>query len=153
MTLIAPEDRLMTETTVKRFTVDEANATLPYVRRIVEDIVADYHRWRDCIYRYEMLAAASKSDEGETEEQVALRENVDGIAQRINGFINELSAVGCVFKGFEGGLVDFRSQREGRDVFLCWKLGEEEVSHWHDVDTGFAGRQPLQPEPVMGESS
>ncbi len=141
----------MTGTAVKHFTVDEANATLPYVRRIVEDIVADYQRWRDCIYRYEVLAAASRSDEGETEEQVGLREEVDGIAQRINGFINELSAVGCVFKGFEGGLVDFRSRREGRDVYLCWKLGEEEVSHWHEVDAGFAGRRPLQSEPVAGE--
>jgi hypothetical protein len=143
----------MTEAAVKHFTVDEANATLPYVRRIVEDIVADYHRWRDSIYRYEMLAADSKGEEGETEEQVALREEVDGIAQRINGFINELSAVGCVFKGFEGGLVDFRSQRDGQDIFLCWRLGEEEVTHWHAVDAGFAGRQPLHPEPVLGESS
>jgi hypothetical protein len=143
----------MSESTVKYFTVDEANATLPYVRRIVEDIVADYHRWRDCIYRYEVLAAASKSDEGETDEQVAVREDVDGIAQRINGYINELVGVGCIFKGFEGGLVDFRSRREGREVFLCWKLGEEEVGHWHEVDAGFAGRQPLQPEPVTGDAS
>ncbi|MGD8726331.1 MAG: DUF2203 domain-containing protein [Gemmatimonadales bacterium] len=143
----------MTEATVKLFTVEEANATLPYVRRIVEDIVADYHRWRDCIYRYELLAGASKSQDGETEEQVALREEVDGIAQRINEFIGELSVVGCIFKGFEGGLVDFRSQRDGREVFLCWKLGEEEVAHWHEVDAGFAGRQPLTPEPVLGESS
>ena len=141
----------MTETAVKHFTVDEANATLPYVRRIVEDIVADYHRWRDCIHRYEVLAAATKSDEGEAEEQVTLREEVDGIAQRINGFINELAVVGCVFKGFDGGLVDFRSQREGRDVFLCWKLGEEEVAHWHEVNAGFASRQELHPEPVLGE--
>ena len=143
----------MTEPAVKYFIVDEANATLPYVGRIVEDIVADYQRWRDCIYRYEVLATASNSEEGETEEQVTVREEVDGIAQRINGFINELAAVGCVFKGFEGGLVDFRSRREGRDVYLCWKLGEEEVGHWHEVDSGFAGRQPLQPEPVMGESN
>lgn len=142
----------MTETAVKYFTVDEANATLPYVRRIVEDIVADYHRWRDCIYQYEVLAAASRSDEGETEEQATVREEVDGIAQRINGYINELAGVGCTFKGFEGGLVDFRSHLEGRDVFLCWKLGEEEVGHWHEVDAGFAGREPLQPQPAMGDS-
>ena len=142
----------MTESTVKYFTVDEANATLPYVRRIVEDIVADYHRWRDCIYQYEVLAAGRTSDEGETEEQVVVREEVDNIAQRINGYINELAAVGCVFKGFEGGLVDFRSRREGRDVFLCWKLGEDDVGHWHEVDSGFAGRQPLRPQPVVGDS-
>lgn len=141
----------MTETAVKYFTVEEANATLPYVRRIVEDIVADYQRWRDCIYRYEVLAAGSRSDDGETDEQVTLRDEVDEVAQRINGFISELSAVGCVFKGFEGGLVDFHSQLDGRDVFLCWKLGEPEVAHWHAVDAGFAGRKPLAEAPVTGE--
>ena len=142
----------MAEAAVRHFTVDEANATLPYVRRIVEDIVADYHRWRDCIQRYEVLAGGATSQEGETEEQVALREEVDQYAQRINHFINELSRVGCVFKGFEGGLVDFRSRLGDRDVQLCWKLGEPEVAFWHEVDAGFAGRQPLQPQSVIEET-
>lgn len=141
----------MTETAVKYFTIADANATLPYVRRIVEDIVAEYKNWRDCIFRYEMLAAAAKSEEGESDEQVQLREEVDEIAQRINAFIEELSAVGCVFKGFEGGLVDFHSRLDDRDVFLCWKLGEPEIQFWHEVDSGFAGRQPLVPELMQGE--
>ena len=129
----------MTETAVKYFTVDEANA--------------DFQGWRDGIYRYEVLAAASRSEDGETDEQVALRDEVDEVAQRINGFISELSAVGCVFKGFEGGLVDFHSQLDGRNVFLCWKLGEPEVAHWHEVDAGFAGRKPLAGVSVTGESN
>jgi hypothetical protein len=132
------------------FTLEEANRALPYVRKIVEDIVKEYDRWRDCIYRYEVLAA--KADEGETDEQVALREDVDRIAQRINNFIEELSAVGCVFKGFEGGLVDFYSTLDDRDIFLCWKLGEPDIQYWHEVDTGFAGRQELTPELVNQQS-
>ena len=142
----------MGEATVKYFTVDEANATLPYVRRIVEDILADYHCWRDCIQRYEVLAGGATSQNGETEEQIALREEVDHYAQRINDFINELSRVGCVFKGFEGGLVDFRSRLGDRDIHLCWKLGEPEVTFWHEVDAGFAGRQPLRHQPVTEET-
>lgn len=142
----------MTETAVKYFTVAEANAALPYVRRVVEDIVAEYDRWRDAIYRYELLAAGHRADGGETAEQVALRAEVDAIAQRINDYIHELSAVGCVFKGFEGGLVDFYSRRDMRDVFLCWKLGETDVSHWHEIDAGFAGRQPLEAELTHRES-
>jgi hypothetical protein len=142
----------MTETAVKYFTVDEANATLPYVQRIVEDIVEEYEQWRDSIYRYEIIAAESKSDDGETDEQVQLRTEVDDIAQRINDLINELSSVGCIFKGFDGGLVDFHSRRDERDIFLCWKLGEPEVSHWHEVDSGFAGRRPVKPELVKGET-
>ncbi len=141
----------MAETAQKYFTVDEANATLPYVRRIVQDIVAEYTTWRDAIHRYEVLAAGSTSDEGETDEQVSLRAEVDAIAQRINRYIDELAAVGCIFKGFEGGLVDFHSRMDDRDVFLCWRLGEASVAHWHELDSGFAGRQPLRPELVKGE--
>jgi hypothetical protein len=142
----------MTDSDTKYFTVDEANATIPYVRSIVEDIVANYLKWRDCIARYEVLAAGSTSEGGESDEQVALRQEVDDFAHRVNGFINELSDVGCVFKGFEGGLVDFRSRLGDRDIYLCWKLGESEVAHWHEVDAGFAGRLPLKPQAVMEET-
>lgn len=143
----------MADTAVKYFTIDEANSTLPYVRRIVEDIVEQYSAWRDAIHRYEIMAAGSTSDEGETQEQVALRTEVDAIAQRINLFIDELAGVGCIFKGFEGGLVDFHSRMDDRDVFLCWKLGEPAVAHWHELDGGFAGRQPLHHELVKRETS
>jgi len=138
---------------VRYFTLEEANSTIPYISRIVEDIVAEYEKWRDCIFRYEVIAAKSTPQtESETEEQEELRQEVDSVAQRINGYIDELTQVGCIFKGFDGGLVDFRSHVEGRDVFLCWKLGEPEVQHWHEVDSGFAGRQPLVPEFQKGES-
>ncbi len=143
----------MAETPSKYFTVEEANNALPYVRRIVEDIVTEYDQWRGCIYRYEELAASSKSEEGETEEQVELREEVDQIAQRINKLIDELSNVGCVFKGFEGGLVDFYGRLNGRDICLCWKLGEPDVGHWHEVDGGFKGRKPLAPGVVKEVSA
>ena len=142
----------MTETAVKYFSVAEANATLPYVRRIVEDIVAEYEDWKDAIYRYEVIAAGNTADSGESDEQIQLRGEVDEIAHRINAYINELTSVGCVFKGFEGGLVDFHSQLHGRDVYLCWQLGEPDVSHWHEIESGFAGRQPLPPELLHGDT-
>ena len=43
--------------------------------------------------------------------------------------------MGCVFKGFEAGLVDFYSLREDRPIFLCWRLGEERITHWHEIDS------------------
>jgi hypothetical protein len=52
--------------------------------------------------------------------------------------------MGIELKDPEQGLIDFRSIREGREVYLCWKLGEERVSHWHEIDAGFAGRQALE---------
>jgi hypothetical protein len=46
-------------------------------------------------------------------------------------------------KDVEQGLLDFPHEREGRVVYLCWRLGEEGIGWWHDLDVGFAGRQPL----------
>lgn len=131
---------------VKHFTLEEANGTLPYVRKIVQDVVKEYDRWRDAIYRYEVIAGNATAEQGETDEQLELRVDVDRIAQRINNYIEELSSVGCIFKGFEGGLVDFRSKLDGREIYLCWKLDEPEIGYWHEVDSGFAGRQALTPE-------
>ena len=64
-------------------------------------------------------------------------------AEKINRYLHELEAVGCVFKGFEAGLVDFYSLRDDRPIFLCWRLGEDRITHWHEIDSGFAGRQPI----------
>lgn len=56
-----------------------------------------------------------------------------------------MKALGVELKGFDG-LCDFPSQRDGREVYLCWRLGEPEVHYWHELHTGFAGRQPLRAE-------
>ena len=128
----------------KFFTLDQANRTLPLVRRVVTDIVDEHRRWKDQVFRFELLAASSKADEGERQEQVALRQQVDESARKINGFMEELSRIGCVFKGFEEGLVDFPHQMDGREVFLCWKLGEDQIEHWHDIEAGFTGRQEFR---------
>ncbi len=143
---------MATKDRTKYFTLEQANATLPYVRSIVADIMTTYQEWRDRVGRYEVLAANSRSDLGETDEQVALRKEVDDYAARIDAFLEELNAVGCVFKGFDEGLVDFKSQIFGRDVFLCWKYDEPEIRFWHELDAGFAGRQELLPELVTGDS-
>ena len=140
------------DSSIKYFTLEEANKTLPYVRRIVQDIVSEYEEWRDCIFRYEVIAANSNAEEGEMDEQVELREEVDQIAQRINRLIEELTDVGCIFKGFDAGLVDFYGRLDGRDIFFCWKLGEDEIAYWHERDGGFASRQELVPQLVNGET-
>ena len=142
----------MVDESIQYFTLEEANNTLPYVRPVVSDIVAVYRRWKDGVRRYEVMAASSRSDRGETDEQIELREEVEGFARQISAYLEELSNVGCVLKGFDDGLVDFRSRLEGRDILLCWRLGEEDITHWHELDAGFAGRQELVPELVQGGS-
>ena len=123
------------------FSLSEANATLPLVRRIVSDITAKYPVWRDLVARYELVAAQSRPEWGESVDQVRLRTAIEAVARDIASFLSELEQVGCVFKGFDQGLVDFYGQIDGRDVFWCWKVGEDRIEHWHEIDAGFAGRQ------------
>ncbi|HXE57660.1 MAG TPA: DUF2203 domain-containing protein [Gemmatimonadales bacterium] len=125
------------------FTVAEAERTLPLVERVVRDLRAEYPRWRDAVARFEVLAAGARAEGGESPELRAAREAVGAHAERINGYLQELDRVGCVFKGFEAGLVDFYSLREDRLVFLCWRLGERRIEWWHEVEAGFAGRQRI----------
>jgi hypothetical protein len=131
----------------KYFTLAEANKTLPLVRRIVADITALHPVWRDLVSRFELVAAQSRPEWGESPEQLDLRTQVEDKAREINDYLGELEQIGCHFKGFDEGLVDFYGQLDGRDILWCWKQGEDEIAHWHELDAGFAGRQPV-PEVV-----
>ncbi|MBI4512134.1 MAG: DUF2203 domain-containing protein [Deltaproteobacteria bacterium] len=57
--------------------------------------------------------------------------------------IQRVQETGCMIKDVEVGLVDWFSQKDGRDILLCWRFGEKEVSFWHDPDTGYEGRRPI----------
>lgn len=131
------------KTTHRIFTLEEAEATLPLVRRIAGDLSAEFDAWRTAVGEYEILAGASTSETGETDELRAAQQRVTEHARRVSAFLTEMDALGCVFKGFEEGLVDFYTLRDDRLVFLCWRLGEPRITHWHEVDDGFAGRRPV----------
>jgi hypothetical protein len=128
---------------VRLFTLADAEATLPLVRGVVSDLLAEYPRWRAAVAHFELLTGGARAEWGETGELLAARDAVTAHADRINGYLQELDRVGCVFKGFEAGLVDFYSLREDRVVFLCWRRGEDRITHWHELDAGFSGRQPI----------
>jgi hypothetical protein len=132
-------------TDFKIFTIEEAERTLPLVQRIVRDLLQEYPRWRSAVAHYEVLSGGARADWGETPELLTARNQVTSLAERINDCLGELAAIGCVFKGFDAGLVDFYSLRDDRLVFLCWRLGEPTIQYWHDIDSGFTGRQPLYP--------
>lgn len=131
----------------KFFTLAEANRTLPLVKRIVQDVTSIYPTWKDLVAKYELVAAQSRPDWGESQEQLGVKARIDEVARKINGYLRELEQIGCEFKGFDEGLVDFHGTLEDREILWCWKLGEERIAHWHELDTGFAGRQPI-PEVV-----
>ena len=132
----------------KLFTLPEANRTLPLVKRIVQDIMVVYPQWKDLVAQYELVASKARPEWGESQEQLDLKNQIDALAARINDFLGELEQIGCEFKGFDEGLVDFHGHLEERQILWCWKSGEERITHWHELDAGFAGRQPL-PDVLM----
>lgn len=125
------------------FTIEQANRMLPLVRRIVEDIVQDYARWREQVGVLEVVAAGRLGDSPPNEAE-KVEQDAQRLAADIERYVSELKELGVDFKGFDEGLVDFPAELDGRRVYLCWKLGEDAVAHWHDVDAGYAGRQKLQ---------
>ena len=60
------------------------------------------------------------------------------VGKRLNTLLAELNNMGCELKGLEQGLIDFPAERDGHPVYLCWRLGEEQITFWHEMDTGFA---------------
>jgi hypothetical protein len=134
----------MTETMIRHFTVEQADATLPLVRRIVSDLIDLHPRWRTAVAAFEAEQALVTSS-GETPSARAARLEAGRLAGEIEACLEELEQIGCVFKGFDAGLVDFPSTMQGRDVYLCWQYDEPRVDYWHEVDSGYAGRQRLDP--------
>jgi hypothetical protein len=126
------------------FTVDQANRTLPLVSRIVEDIVSAHTVWRERILELDLLASTARADEPEPRLGELERE-VQGLARDIEAFERELGELGIALKDRRLGLVDFPSEMDGRRVLLCWRLGEDSIQYWHEIDAGFSGRQPLVP--------
>lgn len=119
----------------RRFTLEEANKSLSLVRRIVGDIVRSH---AEAV----QVQAASERAAGK-KEQASLQVRLEGLMEQLEDYVDELAGVGCELKDHENGLIDFIGTHQGRDVYLCWKLGEEKITHWHELDAGFAGRQPV----------
>ena len=125
---------------MKIFTVQEANALLPDVRKIVGKIQRAHRKLSQFRDEAKKAAEAAEQGGGGMENGVAYAV----VLTELTTQLSELEALGVQLKDFERGLVDFPSLREGRVVLLCWQLGEgDELEWWHDVDAGFAGRTPL----------
>lgn len=123
----------------RRFSLEQANRSLPLVRRVVGDIVQTHAQAMKLQHEVERQAS------GKTQALTikSMQEQLDSCMNRLEDFVDELSEIGCELKDYQTGLIDFVGRHEGRDVYLCWKLGEDHVTHWHELDSGFAGRQSI----------
>jgi hypothetical protein len=131
--------------TKKYFTLDQANASLPLVRAIVGDITQLAQSLRERRERLARLQTPARIRMGDAyrEELDQARLEFERDQERLAEYAHELTALGIELKDYDTGLVDFPSRIEGREIYLCWRLGETEVGYWHELDAGFAGRKKL----------
>jgi len=128
----------------RRFSLQEANRAVPLVSRIVRDIVATHQQITTLQTKSQGgQTSKSKKDQTANKAPATTDKELEGAVDRLQGFVDELTSIGVELKDYQTGLVDFVGRHQGRDVCLCWKLGEASVTYWHELHTGFAGRQPV----------
>jgi hypothetical protein len=126
---IIRQQKLFMQTEIKYFTPGEAVKTLPLVKKIVIDILAD--------------AAQLRVISSGTAINVENNSEIKRLTQNIEGYLRELEEIGCYYKdwNFQLGLVDFPSIIDGKEVLLCWRSDEESIEFYHGINDGYAGRK------------
>ena len=133
----------------KTFTVAQADALLlkviPLIRQLqgLKNSILETNQ--------QLAEVTNKLAQGNGHPVASLKKQLEELHQHqvrlIDAFhssLEQFEALGCLLKDLETGLVDFHSKLNGELVFLCWKLGEKKIGFWHDLETGFAGRKPLE---------
>jgi hypothetical protein len=120
------------------FTVDEANALLPKLKELLEDLAAHRDALREKAPHMEPILRSSVANGGG---RIGSEYGVE--AYNLYLAVERIREVGVVLKDLDMGLLDFPHEREGRVVFLCWHPPEERVAFWHEIEAGYAGRQPI----------
>ena len=120
------------------YAVEEANALLPSLRRILSELIEARQRIVSAEPELWDLLEKSVRNGGGKKAGAFLRD-----FEIVQQNVRAIDALGIEIKDINSGLIDFWSRRDGREVYLCWRYGEASVEYWHDIDAGFAGRQPL----------
>ena len=132
------------------YDVDKANAAIPEVREILENLRdqrAELIRLRDLVLeRQNAVEAGSTSrggDDPADDELRLIRLRMQGQIDQMQAGVARIDTLGITLRDIESGLIDFPALANGRQIWLCWRLGEGAVDWWHELSTGFDSRQPL----------
>ena len=126
----------------RQFTVAEANELLPAIIPLLEDLrdlAARLTKIRD---ELATVTPAGRRN-GQATRVLQLETEAAAAAPRAEALLRQLYAMGVEVKDPSTGLIDFRSLRGGKEIYLCWRLGEGQIAWWHDLESGFQGRRPL----------
>jgi hypothetical protein len=121
----------------RHFSREEANALLPQLTALLSQLQEAKDELTDTEAHEALSEAASTNGGGEQGRQV-------GVAfLEVRRILETVEQAGIVLRDIDQGLVDFPALMGGREVYLCWELGEDEVGYWHDLEGGYGGREPL----------
>ncbi len=138
---------------MKIWTLEEANLALPHLREILSVLVEQNKRADLARYALAELEERTKGDGAGMERELEYRRaRLRDAMQQLRRGIEQIDRMGCQVKDLEAGLLDFPAILDGREVLLCWQLGEPEVMYWHESDQGFASRQPILGGSSSGEA-
>ena len=120
------------------FTLEEANACIPELVDEISQLRAIRNRLAGLHAEITPLLEGVSSNGGSKHTPALLKATAD-----FEEILERIAARGCHLKGLDPGLVDFPHLREGREVYLCWRVNENEIRYWHEIEDGFEGRQRL----------
>ena len=126
------------------FSREEAEALIPRITPLLEALQVLAQQLEGHEREVAMLQLHARGN-GKTSNNEMERKQaeLDQLRARVHSQVMEIHELGVEVKDLSMGLIDFPSLRDGRTVSLCWKLGENGIGYWHDLDAGYAGRQPL----------
>lgn len=130
---------------VRVFTVEEANRLVPMLEerlRWFQSAVRQIVEVQDSISVLIMLGG-EELESSEHRELLDKRTFLEELVEQYGERLEEFNRLGCLIKDLENGLVDFYGHKDGRLIFLCWRMGERGVHYWHEIQSGFGGRRPV----------
>jgi hypothetical protein len=131
---------------MKTFTLDEAQALLPVLESLLKRAVEAKQAAESIqqelqeLSRRIFLSGGMRIDPIEVQRK---KTTVEALVQRAKDAIAEIDAIGVQVKDLDTGLLDFPARLDGEIILLCWKMGETRIDHWHTIESGFRGRQPI----------
>lgn len=134
----------------KLFGVEEANQLLPVIQPLLAEMRDAIGEMREAEAQVSVLVQQHKEehlDKAANPDRARYWELVKktrSSEERVQDLLDEVRFLGAEVKDIDLGLIDFRHERGGEVVYLCWRLGEDRIAYWHDLKTGFAGRRPIE---------
>jgi hypothetical protein len=132
---------------LKLFTVQEANRLLPELEKLVRELRQKRNLIASLEVEIDLLEILSPKDDSDAASSPVFNKKVEDYQKLVDhfyGLIDKIHAAGCFLKDIDMGLLDFYTLYQGRVVYLCWRLGEKEITTWHEIGRGYSYRQPIE---------